>query len=1548
MTTPLRPNEITDRINALRPSLTTMQAARLTAIGEVVGESGQFLLRQALAAGDFPEGDERAQDAFRDFRNKINYLAAKAGVDLVLELESRKTTPDHRHGWFAGNPVEKSLVAFTEVNAENIGITKPIAPAVRELGEPRRLRIYVSFHPTTARNAAALIEQLTTALRVLDGAEWEIKDSSSVLVGDDIAATRAQLLAQADVCVCLISPAYVDSPERQMVLSSRKLVAVAFAGLPNLAGGLKPLQRHEIALQDSPWEELRGPAQRKVFINEVVRQIRLMMDKPLSRDDDQTTILKALAAKQVRLRRDDSRYLVPSQLREASLQESLLDSGDQRASGISLPAVERLVAWATADDSSAPRLCALLGDVGMGKTTTTKLFATQLLKLHDDDQASPLPILFDLRDIEPGELSGSMSLDRILTHLLDATRPQGVSSKRLNADVVRERLEHDLNRTVVIFDGLDEVLVHLSPHKRQLFTRQLWRALPAESNARMLLSCRTQYFRTIRDEADFFTGQTRQGLRSSDYLALLMLPFTENQIREYLEGNLDRDAEWVDRFLETIGAVHNLTELAQRPITLRLISDQVEFIEKAKLEGRELRSVDIYAEVVDRWITRDEGKHTLTPDHKRLLMEEIAAALWRSGKNAWSPAEVDDWLLGLLDQRPDLRRHYREHVPDLWTADFRTATFLKREGDTFEFAHRSLFEYFLACYLYRQLSDPRAIDALAMPVPSQETLDFLGQSIAASPGAARATLELIGRQYRAQISELAVAYALHAARRGYPHQSLVEVDLSGAALAGWTFTGRGRLALNNANLSGADLSRTSFFNSDLTGADLTNSYAGNAEFHESTLASSSWQDAYIAGAIFRRCDITGVDLSQSNAYRTQLLLCTPPPAPSPHFQIAPSSARAGSQSSAAAQLNCFVGPIGAINAITWSPDNTHILTGSNDGIARVWDTTTGQQIHQLAGHTDVVNAIACSPDNTRIYTGGEDRTARIWDTTTGRQIHQLTGHTDAVGAIACSPDNTRVLTGDDGGDVRIWDTTTGRQIHQLIGHETWLNTVAWSPDNTRALTGSNDGSIRIWDTTTARQIHKLTGHKGAVFAIACSSDNTRIITGGADRSVRIWDATTGQQIRQFTGHTDWVKSVAYSPDNTRILTGGSDGTARIWDAATGQLIHQFTGHDRPVNAITCSPDNTRVYTGSEDGTAHTWDTTGHRFHTLVVQDDWINAVAWSSDNTRIVTGSEDGTARIWDTTTGQQVHKLTSHGNAINAVAWSPDNACVLTGSDDRSVRIWDTTTGQQINHLTGHNGLVHAVAYSPDNTRILTGGSDGTARIWDTTTGQQIHTLTGHTGPVNAITCSPDNTRILTGGADRSVRIWDATTGLEIHKLTGHNSPVNAITCSPDNTRVLTGSDDSTARIWDATTGLEIHKLTGHTDWVRSVAWSPDNTRILTGSDDRSVRIWDATTGLEIHKLTGHTDWVKSVAWSPDNTRIVTSSDDNTARIWDATTGELLSPYVVLLPDKEFAVFDGQMTKVIECSKGAWRWIGWNVIGDQGIDRLPAETFGPLPVRPD
>jgi hypothetical protein len=182
----------------------------------------------------------------------------------------------------------------------------------------------------------------------------------------------------------------------------------------------------------------------------------------------------------------------------------------------------------------------------------------------------------------------------------------------LTAAAVRRRVAQ--GGVVVVFDGLDEVLVRLDPPDQGLSTRQLFRVVDAQSISRMLLTSRTQCFRTIREEVGYFLGRERAGLRGANYLSLLMLPFRTEQVREYLAANLAWDEEQVDDLLATIAAVHDLTDLARRPVTLRMIADHVGLIERAKMNGTPVRAVSLYGEFVDGWLERDEGKHALRPD----------------------------------------------------------------------------------------------------------------------------------------------------------------------------------------------------------------------------------------------------------------------------------------------------------------------------------------------------------------------------------------------------------------------------------------------------------------------------------------------------------------------------------------------------------------------------------------------------------------------------------------------------------------------------------------------------------------------------------------------------------------------------------------------------------------------------------------------------------------------------------------------------------------------------------------------------------------------
>ncbi|MCP2096475.1 Pentapeptide repeat-containing protein, partial [Actinosynnema pretiosum] len=902
MTTILRSNEIPPFLRALRSALTETQVQRLEVICGLVGEDGRFLLRTALTEAGFPAGSSQGQDAFRAFRKRVNEAAESAGVDLRLELEALKVPPERRYGWFACRDLtDQRIAAFSDEAAERNKLETPVEPTVAELGNSRRTRVHVSFHAKDEQVPAKVAQFLDDLGNVL-GADaernWAVTHTRSIALGENITARREQLIAEADVCIALVSTGYLaDGVEHgRLADCAEKALLFALSDLPDGPLKLHPFQRHDVLCIEDPWESRSTSRQRAKYTKAVKQEIqRWLNQKPVAPLTSDKSLRRFTEQMVDRRRRDDSDYLIPAHIAQTSLQESRLD-GTPPQSGPALNAVNRLIDWATDSSPEAPRLCALLGDVGMGKTTTTKLFTRELLKLHEENPATPLPLLFDLRDVRVTNLAGAMTLDSILDNMIEAARPADTSADQLNAKVVRDRLAK--GNAVVIFDGLDEVLVHLSAHDRQLFTRQLWRAVEEKTASRMLLSCRTQYFRTIRDEVTYFTGEMRQGLRGNDYLALLMLPFNDEQVREYLIRNMERDETQVDDFINTIKVVHNLPELAQRPITLRLISEQVKFIERAKLKGRTLRSVDIYSEVVERWISRDWGKHQLHSEHKRPLMEEIAGALWRSGQNSWSPAEVDDWLLALMERRPDLRRHYSKYEPDLWKADFRTATFLRREGDTFEFAHRSLFEYFLACHLWHLMSDPkffdREDDPLSMAVPSPETLDFLGQLIEGSEETPRlralSTLRKIGQKYRPQASELAFAYALHAAQRGYPRQSLIRIDLSGANLSGWQIGHKEAnepLSMSQANLVDADIKRAIFHKTNLCNANFSRSLANLTEFHSSDLSDSSWLDAKLPGSLFRDCTLKGVDVTTIRAHRTRIIYCTPSFSPTPDFTLAP-------------------------------------------------------------------------------------------------------------------------------------------------------------------------------------------------------------------------------------------------------------------------------------------------------------------------------------------------------------------------------------------------------------------------------------------------------------------------------------------------------------------------------------------------------------------------------------------------------------------------------------------------------------------------------------
>jgi WD40 repeat protein len=148
--------------------------------------------------------------------------------------------------------------------------------------------------------------------------------------------------------------------------------------------------------------------------------------------------------------------------------------------------------------------------------------------------------------------------------------------------------------------------------------------------------------------------------------------------------------------------------------------------------------------------------------------------------------------------------------------------------------------------------------------------------------------------------------------------------------------------------------------------------------------------------------------------------------------------------------------IHAVTSIAFSPDGITLLTGSDDGIARLWDARTGKLLYTLRGHVAPLSNVAFSSDSKIVLTGSSDSIAKLWDVRTGILLHTLQGHSEAVTSAAFSPDGKIVITGGDDRTIVLWNVETGLKQTRIVGYSGPVWGIAFSPDSKILLTTSSN------------------------------------------------------------------------------------------------------------------------------------------------------------------------------------------------------------------------------------------------------------------------------------------------------------------------------------------------------------------------------------------------------------------------------------------------------------------------------------------------------------
>jgi WD40 repeat protein/serine/threonine protein kinase len=467
-------------------------------------------------------------------------------------------------------------------------------------------------------------------------------------------------------------------------------------------------------------------------------------------------------------------------------------------------------------------------------------------------------------------------------------------------------------------------------------------------------------------------------------------------------------------------------------------------------------------------------------------------------------------------------------------------------------------------------------------------------------------------------------------------------------------------------------------------------------------------------------------------------------------------------------LHTLTGHNESVTSVAFSPDGRQILSASANGTLKIWDAMSGDGLLSRQGPASslqeipssemltlrwFVKSVVFSPDEKRIVSGGADGMVRIWEAASGEEVLLHGGHLGPVGSVDFNTDGSRIVSGGADGMVRIWDAVSRQELITLKGHSGPVGSVAFSPDGKQVVSGSVDRTVKIWDTASGRGELTLKGDFGTSFAI--SPDGKRIVIEDKRGAPKIWDASNGRDVLVLKGNWPWhCVSIAFSPNGKRIAVAGADNPVRVCDAMTGHVL--LTLNDR-ASSVAFSPDGKQIISASRYRSMKVWDaTSGRELLTLKVNWGRAKRIVLSPDAKRIASFGND--VRIWNAKSGQELLTITGTLDSVMCVAFSPDGKRLVSGSADGTLTVWDVTNGQKLLRLKGHLGTVLCVAFSTDGKRIVSGSRDRTLKVWEAWSGQELLTLKGHLGPVESVAFSQDGKRIVSLSADGTLKIWDAS----------------------------------------------------------------------------------------------------------------------------------------------------------------------------------------------
>ncbi len=508
----------------------------------------------------------------------------------------------------------------------------------------------------------------------------------------------------------------------------------------------------------------------------------------------------------------------------------------------------------------------------------------------------------------------------------------------------------------------------------------------------------------------------------------------------------------------------------------------------------------------------------------------------------------------------------------------------------------------------------------------------------------------------------------------------------------------------------------------------------------------------------------------------------------------------------------------------------YVVTASEDGIARVWDTLDSQPVSAPLEHGSAIRSVVIRSDGKIVATGGSDGVIRIWSVSDARLLNVLNNGA-AITRMRFAPNGVDLWTGGAAGRMRAWDINSGREKF-FYNFADRITDLTLTRNGQYVAACSRDGTARVLNAATGDAIAPVMKHSASITCIAISPDSRRVVTGSRDNTVAIWDMLTGQPTIAPIKHPAAVHGVAICPDGKKVISACEDSTARVWDLETGQTVGRPISHDGPVIYVAAGPDGRWAATASEDNTVRVWDMTSGDLVTPPLRNNALaSAVRFSPNGHEILVADQTRVVRVWNFIGNGDLSGTTTVETTVKPVPppTNRDEMQTVTGRNGelsltfgggQAVRVRKTSDHEPITPPLRSGAAISTAAFSPDATLLITGDQDGDVMAWSTTDGRALWSLPGkHASKVLRVVFNPAGTAIISTSDDNTARVWNVADGTPVIPPVRLGAGVTVVEYGPDGKLFYTELSNGRGRIWDANTGEPLTPpFPARGDWLDSL----------------------------------------------------------------------------------------------------------------------------------